>query len=109
MFTSKLLNRRINNFKSNRRAFWSSIIFCILFFLSLFAEIIANDRPILIKYNGQYFTPIFNFYSEVTFGGDFQTEAIYRDVELQCLIISGGENECWDSPQLIIEDAMLVN
>ena len=105
MFSSNLPKRRIINFKANRRAFWSSIIFFILFLLSLFAEIIANDRPILIKYNSQYFTPIFNFYPEKTFGGDFKTEAIYKDIELQCLIISGGLIECWDSPEFIIEDA----
>tara|TARA_B100000131_G_C18083179_1_gene599024 strand:+ start:1 stop:1107 length:1107 start_codon:yes stop_codon:yes gene_type:complete len=105
MFSSKLSKRRINNFKSNRRAFWSTIIFFVLFLLSLFAEFIANDRPILIRYNHQFFTPIFNYYPEKTFGGDFQTEAIYRDIELQCLIISGGLSECWDTPKLIIEDA----
>jgi microcin C transport system permease protein len=89
-FLSPLNQRRWNNFKRNRRAFWSLIIFSVLFGLSLFAEFIANDKPILVKYQGEFYTPIFRFYPETTFGGDFQTEAPYRDIEVQCLIASGG-------------------
>ena len=104
MLNSNLIIRRINNFKSNKRAFWSLIIFCLLFFISLFSEIIANERPLLAKYKDNYYFPIFNFYSETTFGGDFKTEAIYKDLEVQCLIISGGKVDCWDFPKLIIEE-----
>ena len=59
---SPLNQRRWRNFKRNRRAYWSLWIFAILFGLSLFAEFIANDKPILVNYRGEYFTPIFNFY-----------------------------------------------
>ncbi|PRY80833.1 ABC transporter permease [Marivita geojedonensis] len=103
-FTLSPLNqRRWNNFKRNRRAFWSLIIFCVLFGLSLFAEFIANDKPILVQYRGEYYTPIFNFYAETDFGGDFRTEAAYRDPEVQCLIRTGGLEECFDDPEGLIE------
>jgi microcin C transport system permease protein len=103
-FTLSPLNqRRWNNFKRNRRAFWSLIIFCVLFGMSLFAEFIANDKPILVQYRGEYYTPIFNFYAETEFGGDFRTEAAYRDPEVQCLIRTGGLEECFDDPEGLIE------
>ncbi len=105
MALSPLNQRRWRNFRSNGRAFWSLIIFCVLFGLSLFAEFIANDRPILVKFQGDFYTPIFKFYPETTFGGDFKTEAIYQDIEVECLIISAGLEDCWDDPEAIIEDA----
>ncbi|MEN8656459.1 ABC transporter permease [Marivita sp.] len=100
---SPLNQRRWNNFKRNRRAFWSLIVFCVLFGLSLFAEFIANDKPILVQYRGEYYTPIFNFYAETEFGGDFRTEAAYRDPEVQCLIRTGGLEACFDDPEGLIE------
>lgn len=103
MALSPLNQRRWRNFCRNRRAFWSLIIFSVLFGLSLFAEFIANDKPILVKYRGELYTPIFNFYAETEFGGDFQTEAIYRDPEVRCLIDSGGLEDCFDDPEGIIE------
>ncbi|MDF1803725.1 ABC transporter permease [Thalassovita sp.] len=103
MTLSPLNQRRWSNFKRNRRAFWSLIIFTVLFGVSLFAEFIANDKPILVKYQGEYFTPIFKFYPETAFGGDFQTEAAYRDPEVQCLIASGGMEDCFDDPEGMIE------
>ncbi|WP_170420061.1 ABC transporter permease [Ruegeria arenilitoris] len=103
MALSPLNQRRWRNFCRNRRAFWSLIIFSVLFGLSLFAEFIANDKPILVKYRGEFYTPIFNFYAETEFGGDFQTEAIYRDPEVRCLIDSGGLEDCFDDPEGIIE------
>ncbi|WP_425091450.1 ABC transporter permease [Tropicimonas sp. S265A] len=102
---SPLGQRRWRNFKANRRAYWSLIIFSILFGLSLFAELIANDRPLLVKYQDDYFTPVTTFYPETAFGGDFRTEAVYRDVEVECLIVSGGLEACWDDPEGVIEDA----
>ena len=102
---SPLNQRRWRNFRNNRRAFWSLMIFCVLFFLSLFAEFLANDRPILVNYRGDYYTPIFNFYPETAFGGDFRTEAVYRDIEVQCLIITGGLGDCWDDPEGMIAAA----
>ena len=102
---SPLNQRRLRNFRRNSRAFWSLIIFIIVFGISLFAEFIANDKPILVKYDGGYHMPIFNFYPETAFGGDFKTEAVYNDIEVQCLIISGGLLECYDDPDAVIEDA----
>ncbi|WP_306047147.1 ABC transporter permease [Nioella sp. MMSF_3534] len=102
---SPLNRRRWRNFKANRRAFWSLWIFGILFVLSLFAELLANDRPLLVSYRGELYTPIFAFYPETEFGGDFRTEAVYRDIEVQCLIISGGIEDCWDDPDTVIEAA----
>ena len=68
---SPLNQRRWQNFKANRRGYWSFWIFLILFFISLFAELIANDRPFLIKFDGRLYFPAFISYSETTFGGDF--------------------------------------
>ena len=99
MTLSPLNQRRWNNFKANRRALWSLMIFMVLFTLSLFAEFIANDKPILVKYRGEFYTPIFNFYPETAFGGDFRTEAPYREPEVECLIVSGGLEDCFDDPE----------
>jgi microcin C transport system permease protein len=99
---SELNRRRWRNFTRNRRAYWSLWIFGILFGLSLIAEVIANDKPILVKYQGGYYTPILRFYPETTFGGDFRTEAVYKDIEVQCLIRSGGLEACFDDPEGVI-------
>ncbi|MCA1337695.1 ABC transporter permease [Pseudooceanicola marinus] len=104
-FLSPLNKRRWRSFRRNRRAFWSLILFVILFGASLFAEFIANDKPILVNYRGDYYMPIFRFYPETEFGGDFRTEAIYRDPEVQCLIESGGLDICFDDPEAVMEDA----
>ena len=105
MTGTSMNRRRWQNFRRNRRAYVSLIVFCACFALSLFAELLANDRPILVKYRDGYYMPIFQFYSEQTFGGDLRTEAIYGDVEVQCLIVTGGLDACWDTPELLIEDA----
>ncbi|NCF46120.1 MAG: ABC transporter permease subunit [Alphaproteobacteria bacterium] len=105
MKLNKINQRRWKNFKQNKRAFWSLIIFTICFVISLCAEFIANDRPLLVKYQGAYYMPVLSFYSEETFGGDLRTEAIYSDIEVECLIISGGLEECWDAPEQIIKDS----
>lgn len=102
---SPLNRRRWRNFTRNRRAYWSLIIFCFLFGLSLFADFIANDRPILVQYRGGLHMPIFRFYPETAFGGDFRTEAAYGDVEVNCLIVSGGLLECFDDPEDVLADA----
>ncbi|WP_136443094.1 ABC transporter permease [Pacificoceanicola onchidii] len=103
MALSPLNQRRWRNFRRNGRAFWSLWIFLFFFILSLFAEFIANDKPIVVNYRGEYFTPIFNFYPETAFGGDFRTEAAYRDPEVQCLIKTGGLEDCFDAPEDLIE------
>ena len=102
MTLSPLNRRRWRNFRRNGRAFWSLVIFSVLFGLSLFAEFIANDKPIVVQYRGEFYTPIFNFYPETAFGGDFQTEAVYRDPEVQCLIATGGLDACFDRPEALI-------
>ncbi|MES2601142.1 MAG: ABC transporter permease [Pseudomonadota bacterium] len=83
---SPLNQRRWRNFKSNRRGYWSFWIFSLLFLISLFAELIANDRPFLIRFDGKLFFPAFVTYPETAFGGDFETAADYRDPYLQKLI-----------------------
>lgn len=105
MTLSPLNQRRWRNFKANRRALWSLWIFLALFGLSLVAEVIANDKPILVRYRGELYMPVFRFYPETTFGGDFGTEAIYRDPAVQCLIRTGGLEACWDDPEGVLKDA----
>ncbi|MEO8529679.1 MAG: ABC transporter permease [Deltaproteobacteria bacterium] len=105
MKLSPLNQRRLNNFRKNRRAVWSFWIFMLMFGIAMFAEFIANDKPILVKFRGEYYTPIFKFYSEQTFGGDFRTEAIYRDPEVKCLIETGGLDACFDDPGTLFADA----
>lgn len=79
MNLSPLNRRRLANFRANRRGFWSLWIFATLFVLSLFAELIANDRPLLVRYDGGWYVPVLEAYPETTFGGVFPTEADYRD------------------------------
>lgn len=66
-------------FKSNRRGYISLWIFSILFILCFFAEVLCNDKPLIVKYEDNYYFPVFNSYAETTFGGDFETEADYTD------------------------------
>lgn len=99
MALSPLNRRRLRNFTSNRRAVWSLWIFAVLFGLSLAAEFIANDKPLLVRYQGEFYTPILNFYPETAFGGDFRSEAKYKDPVVQCLIRSGGLEVCLDDPE----------
>ncbi len=105
MKLSPINQRRWRNFRKNRRAWWSLVIFSVLFVLTMGAEFLANDKPILVQYRGDYYMPIFRFYPETAFGGDFRTEAGYRDIEVQCLIVSGGLDACWDDPEAVIADA----
>ena len=79
MEISPLNPRRFNNFKSNKRGWYSFLIFTFLFVVSILADFISNDKPILIQYNQSYFFPILHVYPETVFGGDFETEADYRD------------------------------
>ncbi len=81
-----LTQRRLANFRANRRGFWSLWIFLVVFLATLFAEFIANDRPFLVYYDGGFYTPIFTVYPETTFGGEFATETDYTDPFVQKLI-----------------------
>jgi len=66
-------------FRSNPRGYWSLVIFCVLFGISLLAEVFSNDKPLIVHYNGETVFPIFATYSEKKFGGDFETPADYLD------------------------------
>ena len=79
MSMSPITRRRLENFRRNRRGFWSLCLFLALFFVTLGAELISNDMPILVKYDGSYYAPVFVSYPETAFGGEFETEADYRD------------------------------
>ena len=75
---SPVNQRRLTNFEKNRRGYWSFWIFLVLFLTSLFAEFIANDRPILALYKGELLAPVLIDYPEEKFGG-FLAETDYRD------------------------------
>jgi len=90
MSLSPLNQRRLHSFRANRRGWWSLWIFLLLFTLSLFAEFIANDKPLLVRYDGGWYFPVVQEYAEITFGGEFATEADYRDPYVQTLINAKG-------------------
>jgi microcin C transport system permease protein len=92
---SPLNKRRWENFKANRRGFWSFWIFMVLFIASLFANVIANDRPLMVKYDGHLYWPVLFNYAETTFGGDFETTADYRDPYIQKQIAAKGGSIIW--------------
>jgi len=81
--------RAWRRFRANRRGYWSLWIFGILFVLSLFAEVLSNDKPLIVHYDGGYYFPIVKFYSERRFGGDFDTEADYTDPYVKHLLSKG--------------------
>ncbi len=85
-----LTRRRLDSFRRNRRGFWSLWIFLAIFLVTLFAEFIANDRPILVRFAGAWYFPVFTDYPETTFGGEFPTAADYRDPAVQKLIAAKG-------------------
>jgi len=82
--------RRLAAFRASKRGMISLTIFGLLFFLSLFAELLANDKPILIRYDGAFYSPLVKDYPETTFGGDFPTNTVYSDPEVQKLIEEKG-------------------
>jgi microcin C transport system permease protein len=90
MALSPLNQRRLHSFRANRRGWWSLWIFLLLFTLSQFAEFIANDKPLLVRYDGGWYFPVVQEYAEITFGGEFATEADYRDPYVQSLIDAKG-------------------
>jgi microcin C transport system permease protein len=82
--------RRLRTFKANRRGYWSLWIFSALFVVTLFADVVSNDKPLLIRYDGGFYFPVLHAYPETTFDGFFETEADYSDVEVQELIEAKG-------------------
>jgi len=95
LWLSPLQRRRWEVFKLNRRGFWSLWVFLLLFGISLGSEFIANDKPILVKYDGQLYWPIFKAYPETAFGGIFETEAEYRDPAVKEMIAKNGGWVLW--------------
>jgi microcin C transport system permease protein len=85
-----LMRRRFHNFRANRRGYWSLWIFLAIFGLTLCAEVIANDKPLLVRYDGGFYFPVVRHYPETTFGGVFPTETVYRDPALIELIQAKG-------------------
>ncbi|WP_420346234.1 ABC transporter permease [Pelagibius sp.] len=76
---SQINRRRIGNFRANKRGYWATLILVPIFILSLFAELIANDRPLFIWFDGKPHFPVFFTYAETVFGGEFELETDYKD------------------------------
>ncbi|OFW97137.1 MAG: ABC transporter permease [Alphaproteobacteria bacterium RIFCSPHIGHO2_12_FULL_66_14] len=87
---SPLSRRRLAAFRASRRGMVSLVVFGLLFFVSLFAELLANNKPILIRYDGAFYVPMLRDYPETTFGGEFPTNTVYTDDEVQKLIHDKG-------------------
>lgn len=81
--------KRWLRFKQNRRGFVSLVLFLVLFGVSLFAEVLSNDRPLLVRYEQQFYYPLLRMYPETVFGGDFETETDYRDPYIRERLTSG--------------------
>uniref|UniRef100_UPI004055A5D0 ABC transporter permease n=1 Tax=Candidatus Electrothrix sp. TaxID=2170559 RepID=UPI004055A5D0 len=85
-----LAARRWRNFKKNRKGFYSLVIFSLMFGISLFAEVLSNDKPLLVQYQGEYYFPLLKAYPETVFGGDFETETDYQDPYILDKLTSNG-------------------
>ena len=92
--SASLGNRTWRRFRTNKRGYYSLIIFSLLFMLSLFAEVLSNDKPLIVHYQGEYYFPLVKSYTEKTFGGDFETEPDYVDPYVRKLITEG-DNWAW--------------
>lgn len=77
-------------FKRNRQGYWSLWLFCALVLVSLFAELVSNDKPLIVRYEGQTYFPMLRDYSEKTFGGDFDTPTDYLDPFIQQRLSTDG-------------------
>ncbi len=87
---SAISRERLRRFRANRRGYVSTWIFAVLFALSLFAEVLANDQPLAIRFKGRFYFPLMKVYSEQEFGGEFGTAADYRDPYMAGLIEQQG-------------------
>jgi len=92
---SPITQRRFANFRANRRGYWSFWIFLALFSVTLLAEFVANDKPLIIRYEDRFYFPIFKKYAETEFGGVFKVEAEYKDHFVQKLIEDKGGWMVW--------------
>nr|WP_277252433.1 ABC transporter permease [Neptunomonas phycophila] len=88
---SPINQRRLANFKANKRGYWSLWIFLALFIFALGAELVANDKPLLLKYKDELYVPVLYDYYETQFGGDFESPADYKDPYIQDLITQEGQ------------------
>ena len=77
-------------FRRNRLGYWSLLTFCVLVLLSLAAELVSNDRPLLVRYEGQLYSPLLKSYPEKVFGGDFDTATDYHDPFIRQRLSEGG-------------------
>ncbi len=82
--------RRIYNFRSNKRAYFSLYFFLSIFIISLLAEVVANDKPLLVRFDRKFYFPIFKTYLETDFGGDFELEVEYHDPYIQEILKEKG-------------------
>lgn len=82
--------RAWRRFRRNRLGFWSLVVFSTLVVLSLFAEVLSNDKPLLVRYGGQFYVPLVRSYPETTFGGDFQTETDFLDPFIRAQLSKDG-------------------
>jgi microcin C transport system permease protein len=87
-----IMRRRLDTFIRNRRGFWSLWVFLLLLAITVLAEGLANDKPLLVHYDGEWYVPALHSYAETEFGGEFATEADYRDPFVQELIV---EKDGW--------------
>ena len=87
---SPINQRKLDNFNANRRGVWSLRLFLLLFTLTLFAELVANDEPVMVSYQDRLYFPILTEHPETTFGGEFETTADYRDPYVAELINKNG-------------------
>jgi len=87
---SPVMQARLRRFKENRLGFGCFILFAVIFALSLGAELIANDKPLLVKHGGSLYVPVLKAYPETAFGGVFETEADYKDPAVQQLMKRAG-------------------
>ncbi len=90
MNLTPLTQRRIAQFKKNRRGYYSLIVFMIIFLMTSCAEFIANDKPLVVYFNGHLYCPILTSYPETHWGGTFETETNYRDPVVRDLILDKG-------------------
>jgi len=87
---SPVMQQRLARFKQNRLGFICLIVFAVIFVLAIFSELIANDKPLVVKYQQSYYFPVIQSYPETTFGGIFETETDYKDPAVQQLIKRDG-------------------
>jgi microcin C transport system permease protein len=90
-----LTRRRLANFRANRRGYLSLKLMAVLLGISLFAEFVANDSPLLVRFQGSFYFPVFIEYPEAMFGGEIEAEAEYSEPDVQEMITAGDGWMIW--------------